>query len=143
VVNQTFTPGSRRPLRIQLDRLPARLHIDASVPEALVTFDGRDLGPTPLDIARPAGTYPFLVEKEGYEPYRSSVDVGPGQRLTIEAPLQPATTSVFETWWFWTAAAATIAGGVTVTYFATRPEPEPPPYDGGTTGWVIQSSFAF
>lgn len=142
VVNETFTPGARRPLQIQLDRLPARLHIDANVPQALVTFGGRDLGPTPLDIARPAGTYPLLIEKEGYEPYSSSVEVGPGQRLQIEAPLQPATTSVFETWWFWTAAAAVVAGGVTVTYFATRPDPEPPPYDGGTTGWVIQS-FAF
>lgn len=142
VLNETFSPGARRPLQIQLDRLPARLHIDASVPEALVTFGGRDLGPTPLDIARPAGTYPLLIEKEGYEPYSSSVEVGPGQQLQIEAPLRPATTSVFETWWFWTAAAAVVAGGVTVTYFATRPDPEPPPYDGGTTGWVIQS-FAF
>lgn len=143
VVNETFAPEEVRRLDIQLDRLPARLHIDATVPEALVTFDGRDLGPTPLDVARPAGSYPLLVEKEGYAPFFSTVDVGPGQQLTVEAPLQPATTSVFETWWFWTAAAAALAGGVTITYFATRPEPEPPPYEGGTTGWVIQSGFAF
>jgi hypothetical protein len=45
-------------------------------------------------------------------------------------------TSVFETWWFWTATAAVVAGGVTATYFLTRPDPEPPPYDGGTLDWV-------
>jgi hypothetical protein len=137
VVNQSFPPGVRRALRIELDTLPGRLRIDATVPEALVSLDGREVGPTPIDVFRPAGSYELLVEKNGYVSHRAVVDLSPGQEVAVRAPLAAETTSVFETWWFWTAAGVVVAGGVTATYFLTRPEPEPPPYDGGSIDWVV------
>ncbi|MCA9620111.1 MAG: PEGA domain-containing protein [Myxococcales bacterium] len=137
VVNKTFSPGVRRPLRIELDRLPARVLLEASVPGALVAVNGREVGPTPLELARPAGRYQLSIQKEGYEPYESTLDLRPGQELRLRAPLQPEETSVFTTWWFWTAAGAVVAGGITATYSLTRPDPEPPPYDGGTLDWVV------
>ncbi|MEM1029378.1 MAG: PEGA domain-containing protein [Myxococcota bacterium] len=143
VRNETFAAAARRDLRVALDRLPARLFVSATVPDALVTLGGRDLGPAPLSVARPAGRYPLLVEHDGYEPFRSTLTLGPGEQARVEARLEPADTSVFETWWFWTAAAATVAGAATATYFIVRPDPEPPPFDGGSTGWVVQGGFPF
>jgi hypothetical protein len=40
-------------------------------------------------------------------------------------------------WWFWAGAAAIVGGATAATYFATRPAPETPPYDGGNTNWVV------
>jgi hypothetical protein len=146
IVNQSFPPGARRSLRVELDTLPGRLRVDATVPEALVSLDGREVGPTPIDVFRPAGSYDLLVEKEGYASHRAVVDLAPGQEVAVRAPLVAETTSVFETWWFWTAAGVVVAGGVTATYFLTRPEPEPPPYDGGSIDWVVtpeRATFRF
>ena len=30
-----------------------------------------------------------------------------------------------------------VGTAATITYFAVRPEPDPVPYDGGNTGWVV------
>lgn len=137
VVNQTLPPGTRRALRLELDTLPGRLRVDATAPGAIVSLDGAEIGPTPIDLFRPAGSYELLVEKEGYLPHRAAIDLGPGQEVAVRAPLVEDTPSVFEAWWFWTAAGVVVAGGVTATYFLTRPAPEPPPYDGGSIDWVV------
>lgn len=137
VVNESLPPGTRRVLSLRLDTLPARLEVIASVDGALVSLDGREVGPSPVSVLRSPGGYDLLVEKDGYEPHQARVDLSPGQELTVRVPMTADETSVFETWWFWSAAAVVVAGGITATYFLTRPEPEPPPYEGGTLDWVV------
>ena len=137
VVNESLPPGTSRALRLQLDTLPARLEVIASIDGALVSLDGREVGPSPISVLRSPGGYELLVEKDGYEPHQARLDLSAGQELTVRVPMTADETSVFETWWFWSAAAVVVAGGITATYFLTRPEPQPPPYDGGTLDWVV------
>ena len=46
--------------------------------------------------------------------------------------------SIVTRWWFWTAAAAVVAGATITTYALTRPAPERPPLDGGGLGWAVR-----
>lgn len=137
VVNRTFAPGSRSSLSLSLDRLPATLRITASERGALVRVDEVDVGPAPVDVLRPAGSYRVAVGKPGFVAYQAQVAVKPGEEVKLSARLVPEKTSIAEKWWFWTGVAAAVAGGVAITFAATRPEPEPPPFQGGTTGWVV------
>jgi PEGA domain len=139
IVNRTFAPQQKVTLNLALDRLPATLSIRSSPPDAIVTVGDKDLGPTPLDVLRPAGRYDLLVEREGYLPYETQVDVTAGEQVNLHARLVEDEPSVFETWWFWTAAGAVVTGAVVGTYFAVRSDPEPTrtPLSGGTFGYTI------
>jgi hypothetical protein len=90
-----------------------------------------------VDVLRPAGSYRVAVGKEGFVDYQAQVSVKPGEEVKLSAKLVPEQKAITERWWFWTGAAAVLAGGVVLTYAVTRPEPTPPPYDGGNTGWVV------
>jgi hypothetical protein len=141
VVHREFRPGSRTKLRIELARLPATLRISSNVEGALVHVNGADVGPVPVDVLRPAGTHEILVFKEGYDPFSATVQVRAGELSAQRATLNRETRSITSRWWFWTAAAAVVVGGVVTTYALTRPDPAPPDYDGGNTGWVVRPAF--
>jgi hypothetical protein len=136
-LNVTYKPGDKPALDLSMDRLPATLHIAANTDGAIVKLDGRSVGFVPLELQRPAGAYRVAVEHDGYTPYASSVRVKPGEEVTLRANLVEEEPSVLETWWFWTAAGVVITGAVVGTYFATRPEAERPPLNGGGLGWVV------
>src|SRR5262249_32397113 len=138
VVNRTFAPGATSELDLRLDLLPATLKVTSSQAGALVRVNDADVGPAPVDVLRPAGAYRVNVKKKGFLPYTTQVTVQPGEEIKLRATLLEEKPSIVERWWFWTAAGAVIAGGVVVTYVATRPKPEPPPYDGGSTGWIVK-----
>lgn len=138
VVNRTFAPGSSTELALKLDELPARMKVTSSEAGAIVRVADTDVGPTPVEVLRPPGRYRVVVAKEGFLPYETEVRVKAGEAIELDAAMAVDEPSVLERWWFWTGAAAVVAGGVVLTYALTRPEPEPPPYDGGSTGWVVQ-----
>lgn len=137
VVTRSFTPGSRSTVKLEIARLPATLHVKSNVPDALVSVNGKDVGPVPVDVLRPAGTYTVLVTKNGYDPYEASIRANAGEAVNLRASMTEEQHPITKTWWFWTGAAAVVAGGAILTYALTRPEPEPPPYDGGSSGWVV------
>jgi hypothetical protein len=137
VVRRNFVPGARPRLELELDRLPATLRVRANEPDALVLVNGADAGPAPVELLRPAGSYRIVVQKDGFVPYETQLHVAPGEEASLRATLTAESPSLLEQWWFWTAAGAAVVGGVVLTYALTRPEPEPPPYDGGSTGWVV------
>jgi hypothetical protein len=137
VVNRTFAPGSKGALRLLLEKLPATLRITSTETGAIVRVDDADVGPTPVDVLRPAGSYRVVVGKAGFVDYQAQVAVKPGEEVKLRATLVAEQTSIAEKWWFWTGAAAVLAGGIALTVVLTRPEPEPPPFDGGNTGWVV------
>jgi hypothetical protein len=137
VANRTFAPGSVSTLDLKLDLLPATLKITSTQVGALVHVGDSDVGPAPVDVLRPAGAYHVTVKKDGFLPYATQVTVQPGEEVNLRASLLVDKPSVVKKWWFW----ATIAGGIgtvgVVTYVATRPKPQPPPFDGGSANWVV------
>jgi hypothetical protein len=137
VVNRSFAPGSTTDLELYLDRLPATLHIASDRPNAIVTIDGTDVGATPASVSRPGGSYQIVVKKKGFTSYASQIVVRSGEELSLSARLPPEKPAITARWWFWTGAAVSVSGAVTATYFATRPDPQRPPLDGGGLGWNI------
>ncbi len=142
VVNRSFGPNTHTRLPLELALLPATLHVESVPRGAIVTVDGKDFGPAPVDVLRDSGTYHVLVQKGGFEPADNQVTVRAGEESTLRATLVPERQAITRRWWFWAGAAAVVAGGVVLTYALTRSEPQPPPYNGGSTGWVATPSTA-
>jgi PEGA domain len=137
VVNRTFAPGSRSELPLLLERLPATLKVASDVPGASVRLGLEQLGLAPINVQKPPGAYRVLVEKRGFERYTSEVRLNAGETTSLRAKLVEERIPVTKRWWFWTAAVGVVAGAAIATFAVTRPEPSPPPYDGGSTGWVV------
>lgn len=137
VVNRSFAAGSSEVLDLRLDHLPATLHVGASAEAAVVTLDGLDVGVAPVELTRPAGTHRLEVRKEGFLTYKSDLALRSGERVSVKAELARETTPLTRKWWFWTAAGVLVAGVAAGTYYATRPEPQQPPLNGGGLGWVV------
>ncbi|MBX3225232.1 MAG: PEGA domain-containing protein [Labilithrix sp.] len=137
LVTKSFAPGQRTTLDLALARLPATVRITSDVASPIVTVDGADVGLAPVQVSRPAGTYRIVVRKEGFETFDTRVAMNPGQEVDLPTKLPPERIPITKRWWFWGAALGAVAGGVALTYAVTRPDPAPPPYSGGTTGWVV------
>lgn len=138
VVNRTYSPGTRASLTLRLDRLPATLEISSNVRDAIVTVNGKDFGPAPVSVLRPPGRYSVQVNRDGFEPYEATVNVQPGEASALRATLVEERFQLTKQWWFWAGAAVVVAGGAALTYYLTRPDPEPRPYDSGSTGWLVE-----
>jgi PEGA domain len=137
LVTKSYRPGERAELTLALDLLPATVQISSTPPGAVVRLAGRDVGLTPVEVSRPAGSYDVEVLQDDFESYTATLDLHAGQRASMTADLTPYETPIYETWWFWTSAAAVIATGAVVTWAVTRPDPEPPPFQTGSTGWLV------
>lgn len=139
VVARDFTPGRAPTLRLALDEIPATIDISADQPDAIVTVGGRDFGPVPVTVQRPAGQYRVVVEKEGFVTSDTLLDVRAGEAATFKATLPQEKPSITKTWWFWTIAAGVVAGAGVSTYFLTRQAPEPirATVGEGTLGWRV------
>lgn len=135
---EAVRPGERRAISLVAARLPATLAITSNQADAVVAVDKLDVGTAPVTLLRPAGTHHVLVRKPGFDPYEIDTTVAAGQRAELSAALKPHRPSIVTRWWFWTAAAAVVAGVAITTYAATRPAPERPPLDGGGLGWVVK-----
>ena len=135
VLNKSFGPGARAELKLQLDRLPATLHISANRDGATVSVDGKDVGTAPVDVERLAGSYQVTVQKPGFAVYQTHVTVRPGEAANLTAALDAKKTPIYKKWWFWTAAAVVVAAVGVGVYYGTR---QPPPIDGGGLQWAIK-----
>ncbi|MEZ4228969.1 MAG: PEGA domain-containing protein [Polyangiaceae bacterium] len=138
VVNRSYPLGTKASLNLQLERLPATLQISSNVKDAIVSVDGKDFGPAPVSVLRPPGRYSVLVNRDGFEPYEATVNVKPGEESALRATLVEERFQLTKQWWFWAGAAAVVVGGAALTYYLTRPDPEPKPYDSGSTGWLVE-----
>jgi hypothetical protein len=140
VISRTFAPGAHADVTLDLDRLPAHLHVSSNEVGAIVTVSGYDVGAVPVDVSRPAGTYRVVVKKQGFDPYEAQIHVNAGQDANLRAPLAHERVAITKRWWFWTIAAALVTGAAVTTYFLARTPPTPvrPPPDGGGLGWVIK-----
>lgn len=134
-------PGERASLDLRLDALPAVVLVESNPAGAIVLVDGREAGLSPLTLERAAGTYRLEINRDGYEPYAASLQLTPGQQTGLSAELTVYEAPLTHKWWFWTGIGTVLAAGALTTYFLTRPEPEPPPYETGNTGWLVPARF--
>jgi hypothetical protein len=137
VVRETFAPGTRAPLSLELDRLPAVLNISANREGAIAAVNGVDVGPAPLALKRPAGSYRVVVQKDGFVTYDTQVTVQAGEQVDLRAALGPQSTPITKRWWFWTVTGVVVVGVAATTYALTRPEPDRQPLNGGGLGWTV------
>ena len=139
VVNKTFTPGTPVALRLELNRLPATLHIVSEPLGAAASLEGVDVGATPLELSRPGGSYLVSIKKNGHVPYQSRVSAQPGESVNVFAKLPVDKPSIAERWWFWTGIGVVVVGGVLATYFivASQQQPQRPEVNGGGLGWKV------
>lgn len=140
VLNRTYRPGQSVTQRLVLAELPATIRVSSNERLAAVSVNGKDVGLAPVDVLRPAGIYRVEVTKPGFVHYGADVRVMAGEETALRSTLVKEKPSVLGKWWFWTAAAAVAGGVATVTFLATRNEPDAqrPPLDGGTLGWVAR-----
>jgi hypothetical protein len=138
IVNRVMPAGATSRLDLELDRLPATLRVSADHDRSLVTLDGHDLGPAPIELLRPAGTYRLVVQHDGFSPYETQLVAHAGEEVNLVAQLRPRPRSLARRWWFWSALAVGVAAIAVATYFLARPAPERPPVSGGSLGWKFQ-----
>jgi len=137
IVRRTFRRSDTGKLRLELDQLPAILRIQSNQKGAIASVDGRDVGPTPVEVLRPSGRHRVSVAKEGFDDFETRVSVRSGEQTLVRAPLEPREPTIWERWWFWTTAGVVVTGTVLASYFLTRPDPERQEIDGGTLGWKV------
>ena len=135
-LTKVYAPGTHAFLELELARLPATFRITSNVADPIVTVDGADVGFAPVAISRPAGSYRVVVRKPGFDTFDTKVALQPGQDVDLAARMAEEKIPLTKKWWFWTTIGSALAGGAVLTYALTRESPAPPPYAGGTTGWV-------
>jgi catechol 2,3-dioxygenase-like lactoylglutathione lyase family enzyme len=140
LVSRSYPPGSSASLDLHLDVLPATVAIHSEPAAAIVRVDSREVGVAPIEFQRPAGQYKLEVLLDHYETYKAALELAPGQHADMTARLNPYTEPLTKKWWFWTGAAVVVVGGAVLTYFITRPAPQPPPYEAGSANWLVHTS---
>ncbi|CAN5895162.1 hypothetical protein BH11MYX4_BH11MYX4_68940 [soil metagenome] len=135
-LTKVYASGARTVLDLELARLPATVHVTSNVSDPIVTVNGADVGLAPVAVSRPAGTYRVIVRKPGFDTFDTRLSIAAGQEVDLPARMAEEKILLTKRWWFWTAIGSALAGGAVLTYALTRESPAPPPYAGGTTGWV-------
>jgi hypothetical protein len=140
VVNRTFLPGTSTELSLHLDRLPATLHVASYPAGGIVKVGDSDVGATPVDVSRPAGSYKVVVRKPGYVTYETEVVVQSGEEVNLSPNLPQEKVALTQRWWFWTGVGVVVLGAAGGTYLLTRGQgtAERAPPDGGGLGWTLQ-----
>ncbi|HEX5059890.1 MAG TPA: protein kinase [Kofleriaceae bacterium] len=73
----------------------AALRFEIEPAGAVLTLAGKRIGDTsPLETQLAAGTYPVIVELDGYEPYKTTLTVREGEHQTIHVALDKADTAI-------------------------------------------------
>jgi hypothetical protein len=61
------------------------------------------------------------------------VNVQAGERVDLSAPLAVEKRPIHKQWWFWTTLVLGVGTVIGIAVGASQP---PPPYEGGSSGWV-------
>jgi len=131
-----LAPGERWNVVIHIKPLPGHLRVTADVLPATVELNGESRGDAPADFDLEPGAYRLLVTSPGHTAQESELHVAPGASLRVHAHLPLTPTPLRKRWWFWSVIGAGVLAVGTAAFLLGRPEPSPPPYDGGNLGWV-------
>jgi hypothetical protein len=116
----TVVAGTPQTVSLDLVAVPrtGRLRVQASELGARVAVDGKDLGPSPVELELLAGGHTVEVAAPGYVPSRLEIAVAVGQARTVPVTLERPRVEthlppIFGKWWFWAGLGA-VAVGTTV-----------------------------
>jgi len=85
-----FDKGERQELDVELEPVSGVLTIQANVPAADVTIDGRPMGKAPLrELLLTPGTHEVRVAKQGYLTDVAKLSIRPGKDYTLNSLLKP------------------------------------------------------
>lgn len=85
----TLFPGQKRTVSFNLPALVS-ISVDGSPPGALVTINGKDIGPAPVkNHTVTEGDYKITVTMNGYERYTENVTIGAGSPAELSYTLKP------------------------------------------------------
>jgi hypothetical protein len=75
----------------ELRKRIGELELRCTQERARVTIDDRTSGETPIDepVRVAVGAHLVVFQKEGFEPFRASVNIAGGSRQRVEAPMRP------------------------------------------------------
>jgi hypothetical protein len=138
-VRRDIKPGASVELSMSLTQQDAEMVIDSNRARSVVRVDDVDVGLTPVRVTRPPGSHVVTVAQAGFVTYKSGVSLRPGQKMRLAADMPVEQIPITKRWYFWTAAVGVVATGAAVTWLATRPDPQPPAYERGSTGWLIET----
>lgn len=113
----------------------ARLLVPVSEEGAVVMIDGEEVGTTPIKpiTGLTVGGHQIEVQKEGYNPYISYIEIPDSGTVRHDVSLKGGKKKhkkvklpkFMKTWWFWTAVGAVVVTGTTVG-IAVAAQPEEP-----------------
>jgi hypothetical protein len=110
------------------------IDIIANEPNATVTVGGERRGTTPIDPLklRAPATYAIRVEKSGFVPFTTKVQLPPDAELKVEAELsRRGAVAWYQHWYVLAGLGLVVAGAAgTTIYFATRDEATGLTFDG-------------
>jgi hypothetical protein len=137
----TVVAGTPQTVSLVLAEVPrsGKVRIAASQIGARVIVDGRDHGPSPVEIELPVGGHQVEVLAPGYAPSRSELAIAAGQTRTVtivlEAPREES-GPVYKKWWFWTGVGVVVVAGAA---FALAPQSTQGPLPGtlGTSSTTV------
>ena len=72
------------------------LYIHSNVANDRVQINGKSYGSSAVNVELPAGEYEVIVSKEGYKTWRSTVDIGRGDRRSLSVTLDRITVVQYE-----------------------------------------------
>jgi hypothetical protein len=93
-----------------------------TTPAALVLFDGRALGRSPLQLRATPGEHELIARADGYYEERVPMTLALGDRRDVELEMR-STPGLLSRWWFWTGVAVLVAGGVATAIVLTTEGP--------------------
>ncbi len=140
-LREELAAGERRTFELDASArpLPARVVLRADPPEALIRFDGEELGlgRAAIEVPYEAGRrHRIEVTAEGFEGQRREVSFGPGEEARLEFALSAVgATPIQRKWWFWTlllVGAGAVATGVGL---AMRPDTS---IEEGDLGFAVE-----
>lgn len=111
----TLEAGEHREIVARLVPVDARgaLVVNSPTTGANVTIDGRNVGVVPVELRLEPGAHTVGVERTGFEPVSSRVEVRTGERRVINLALDK-TTEWYQSWWFWSSVGVVMATGAIV-----------------------------
>jgi hypothetical protein len=109
-----LTAGAPLALTIKLEAIPksGKVHITASVKNAMVRVDGKGVGIAPVDLELPIGGHSLEVTSEGYRPTVAELVIAGGQTRDVPVILEKPVVKfhLYEKWWFWTLTVVVLGG---------------------------------
>lgn len=90
--------GRQRVVSLELTpvvQAPGRIVVNANIGGAVVSIDGTEKGAPPVVVSEAsAGTHAVVITATGYDDFRTTCNVAPGQDCNINAELQPVGTPI-------------------------------------------------